>query len=142
MFAACVAVVLLTAFLIPLSIMLYRSARNATRQIEDVKADLKQLIKDSRDLVQNIDQLSSRANRQLDEVDKILRLAREWSERANHVAEEVSSAVEAPIMKVAQGFKMLRESWKLIIGTLIKRNRPAGQDAKEIRGTESPEKPH
>ena len=81
LFVTCVAVVLFVLFLIPLSILLYRRARTVARQLEEVKADLNQLIQDSRTMVQNVNLLSSRANQQLDEVGKELQKLQKLREK-------------------------------------------------------------
>src|SRR5271170_8020489 len=109
LFLACVAVVLFVLFLIPLSILFYRRASSLARQLEELNADLKELVQDSRTMVQNISQLSTHANEQLDELDQVVGIVRGWSERANHVAEEISDAIESPVLKVARSLKMLRQ---------------------------------
>ena len=116
LFVACVAVVLLVLVLIPCSILLYRRAKNASQQLEAMKADLQQLVHDSREMVQNINKLSVRANQQMDEVEKIVGNVRQSSERANQLFNEVSTVVESPLVKMAQGFRVLRQVWKFFAG--------------------------
>src|SRR5271170_7954108 len=125
LFLACVAVVLFVLLLIPLSILLYRRASSVARQLEELNTNLKELIQDSRTMVQNISLLSTHANEQLDELDKIVGIVRELSERANHVAEEISDAIESPVLKIARSLKMLRQIWRLIVGVLGKNSRQA-----------------
>jgi uncharacterized protein YoxC len=93
LFLACVALVLLVSLLIPLSILLYRRTSGVVRQLEEMKADLKQLIHDSRAMVQIVSLLSSRANQQLDDLGNVVRVVRRWSERVDHVVEEFGAAV-------------------------------------------------
>ena len=103
LFAACVAVVLFVLMLIPLSLLLYRSVRRTAEQMEEMKTDIKLLMQDLRVTVQNINILSARANQQLDDLGHIVRVVQGWSVRANHVVEEVSSAVEAPFITDVPG---------------------------------------
>lgn len=121
LFVACVAVVLLVLVLIPCSILLYRRAKYASQQLDAMRSDLQQLVHDSREMVQNINKLSVRANQQMDEVEKIVGNVRQSSDRAIQVFNEVSAVVESPLVKAAQGFRLLRQVWKLIGG---RRSRP------------------
>jgi uncharacterized protein YoxC len=136
LFLACMAVVCLVSLLIPLSILLYLQVKRIARQMDEVKSDLEAMIKDSRTMVQNISRLSTHANQQLDELDKIVGLARKWSEQADYFVEEVGSAVELPVLKALRTVKMLGKMWKFIAGALAggpqqtdhKVNDPAGTD--------------
>jgi uncharacterized protein YoxC len=131
LFLACIAVVLFVLLLIPLSILLYRRASSVARQLEELNTNLKELVQDSRTMVQNISLLSTHANEQLDELDKVIGLVRGWSERANHVAEEIGDAIEVPVLKIARNFKMLRQIWKLIISLLGEDSRQADHRTKK-----------
>jgi len=133
LFVTCVTVVLFVLFLIPLSILLYRRASRAARQLEEMKADLKQLIQDSRTMVQNVNLLSSRANQQLDEVGKVVRVVRGWSERADHAVEEVTALVETPVVKIARSLRMLHKTWRLIVGALAEDSGHTDHGAGESR---------
>jgi hypothetical protein len=75
------------SLLIPLSILLYLQAKRVARQMDEVKSDLKEMIKDSRTMIQNINHLSTHANQQLDELDKMVGIVRKWSERTSFVLE-------------------------------------------------------
>jgi hypothetical protein len=136
LFLACMAVVCLVSLLIPLSILLYLQVKRIVRQMDEVKSDLEEMIKDSRTMVQNISRLSTHANQQLDELDKIVGTARKWSEQADYFVEEVGSAVELPVLKALRTVKMLGKMWRFIAGALAggsqqtdhKVNDPAGTD--------------
>lgn len=134
LFLACVAVVLFVSLLIPLSILLYRHTSGVVRQLEEMKADLKQLIHDSRVMVQNVSLLSSRANQQLDDLGNVVRVVRRWSERVDHVVEEVGAAVESPVLKMARSIKMLRQIWGLIADIFAEDSQPMGHKAGESGG--------
>jgi uncharacterized protein YoxC len=97
LFLASVAVVVFILFLIPVFIGLRKHVAQAARQLDVLKSDVKLLVQDSRTMMQNVDKLTSRAHPQLDEVDKIVRIARVWSERTRRIVEEVGDVVEAPI---------------------------------------------
>jgi uncharacterized protein YoxC len=118
LFLACMAVVCLVSLLIPLSILFYLQVKRIARQMDEVKSELEEMIKDSRTMVQNISRLSTRANQQLDELDKMVGIARKWSEQADYFVEEVGSAVEFPVLKALRTVKMLRKAWGFIVDAL------------------------
>lgn len=119
LFMACAAIVLFVSLMIPLSILLYRCVRDVARQMNEVEANLKELIQDSRTLIQNINQLAARANKQLDELDKVVQVVRGWSERVDQVFEEVGSAVAVPALRIAHTIKVLRNTWRLILDAIF-----------------------
>jgi hypothetical protein len=104
--------------LTPLSILFYLQVKRIARQMDEVKSDLKEMIKESRTMIQDISRLSGHANRQLDELDKIVGTARKWSERADSIVEEVGSAVELPMLKALRTVNMLGKVWRFILGAL------------------------
>src|SRR5271170_1467112 len=122
LFLACMAVVCLVSVLIPLLILFYLQVKRITRQMDEVKSDLEEMIKDSRTMVQNISHLSIHANQQLDELDKIIGIARKWSEQADYFVEEVGSAVELPVLKALRTIKVLRKTWGFIVDALVGRS--------------------
>jgi uncharacterized protein YoxC len=140
LFVTCVAVVLFLLSLIPLSILLYRCASRVARQLEEVKPDLMKLIQDSRAIVENVHLLSSRANQQLDEVGKVVRFVRGWSERIDHAVEEVTTLVETPAAKIARSIRMLHKTWRLIVSALVEDSGRSDHRASEIRDTNSTRK--
>src|SRR6266850_4777703 len=102
LFLASVAVVVFVLFLILVFIGLRKHVAHATRQLDELKSDVKLLVQDSRTMVQNVDNLAGRAHVQLDEVEQMVRTVRGWSERANRIVEEVGDVVEAPIFTVTR----------------------------------------
>src|SRR6267378_8276054 len=96
LFLASMAVVLFVLLMIPLSILLYRCVRDVARQMDEVESDLKELIQDSRTMIQDINLLASHANDQLDELDKVIQVVRGWSEQVDQVVEEFGSVVTVP----------------------------------------------
>ena len=135
LFLACMAMVCLVSLLIPLSILFYLQVKRIARQMDEVKSDLKEMIQDSRTMVQNINHLSTRANQQLDELDKMVGIARKWSERADYIVEEVGSAVELPVLKAFRTVKMLGKMWRLIANALAGVSQQRGHKIKKPTGT-------
>lgn len=142
LFLACIAVVLFVSLLIPLAILFYRRASNITRQLEEIiNGDLKKLIQDSQTMVQNINLLSTHTNRQLDELDKVTGIVLRWSERANHIVEEVGALAEVPLINAVRNLKVLRQTWKIIVGLFGEDSRQNDHKTEEVRDTDSPQNP-
>jgi uncharacterized protein YoxC len=121
LFAASVAVVVFVAFLIPVFIGLRKCAARATRELEELKSEVKLLVHDSRSTLLNVNNLTSRAHRQLDEVDKVVRSAREWSERAGRIVAQVGDVVEAPIFTGARVVSIVYKGLSRIFDVLTKK---------------------
>src|SRR6266403_335161 len=102
LFLASAAVVVFVLFLIPAFIGIRKHAARASRDLDELKSDVKLLVQDSRTMVQNVNDLASRAHRELDEVHNVIRIVRAWSERADRIVEEVGDVVEAPIFMVTR----------------------------------------
>jgi hypothetical protein len=135
LFLACTAVVCLVSLLMPLSILFYLQFKHIARQMDEVKSELEEMIKDSRTMVQNINRLSTHANQQLDELDKIVGVARKWSEQADYFVEEVGSAVELPVLKILRTVKMLGKMWRFIVGALAGGTRQPDHKVNDPAGT-------
>jgi len=115
LFAASVAIALFVFMMIPLSILLYRRAISFSRELEELKTELKGLIQDSRTMVQNVSAVTSHVDEQLDELDSVVGIIRRWSERADHVVEVAGTAVEVPLLKVTHSIKAFFQSWRFIV---------------------------
>jgi len=63
-----------------------------------LKTDVKQCVQDARALIQNANQLTTQAQRQLNEVEQVLQVARGWSERADRLVHQAGDIVEGPII--------------------------------------------
>ena len=124
LFLASIAVTIFVAFLVPVFIGLCKYARRATRELEELKSEVKLLVQDSRNTLQNVNDLTSRARRQLEEVDKMVRSAREWSERASHIVDKVGDVVEAPIFTMARVISIAHTALSHILGVLTKKEHP------------------
>ena len=115
LFAASVAIALFVFMMIPLSILLYRRAIDFSRQLEELNTELKGLVHDSRRMVQNISSVTIHVNEQLEELDGIVGIIRKWSERADHVIEEVGTTVEEPLLKATRRIIGFFQTLRLIV---------------------------
>lgn len=134
LFLASVAAVVFVLFLIPVFIGLRKHVVHATRQLDELQSDVKLLVHDSRTMVQNVDKLTSRAHQQLDEVDKIVRIVRAWSERANRIVEEVGDVVEAPIFTVTRIIGIVHKGLSVFLDTVARKDhQPEPTDTESLR---------
>ena len=115
LFVVTVAVALFVFLMIPLTILLYRRAIGFSRQLEELNAELKGLLQDSRTMIQNISSVTSHVNKQLEELDSIVGTVKRWSERADHVAEQIGTTVELPFLKMKHGVKAFFQAWRFIV---------------------------
>src|SRR5579862_1292545 len=102
LFLASVTVVIFVAYCIPAIAQLRKHAARMTQTLEELKAEVSLLVQDSRKMVHSVNELSTRAHRQCDDVDRVVQTVRVWTERVDRVVEEVGSVLEPPIMKVAR----------------------------------------
>jgi methyl-accepting chemotaxis protein len=68
------------------------------RPLDEFKSDAHFVKQQTEELIHNLNELSRRANEQMDDVHKIVRTARQWTERADRIVEEV----EPPVFALAR----------------------------------------
>ncbi len=122
LFLASVAIVVMVAFLIPIFLKLRKHCETAARQLEELKADVKLLVNESRMMIEDVHDLSSRAHKQLDEVEKVLRTVGAWSERADRIVHEIGAVVEPPILTAARNIHIFRKGLAMFLDRFFHRN--------------------
>lgn len=115
LFLMCAATALFVFTMIPLSILLYRRAIGFSQQLEELNIELKGLVQDSRTMVQNISAVTVHADEQLDALDSVVAIIRRWSDRADHVADKVSTTVEVPFLKATHSVTAVFQAWRFIV---------------------------
>lgn len=134
LFSESIAVVLLVMVVIPILLLLYRHAKKITNQLEELNSDLKGLIQDSRMLVKTLNHFVNRTGEHLDEINKIIRVIRTWSEQGNHIIEEIGAIMENSLLKVARSIKTIRQIWSFIMGASVTSKPEAGQSGHQVQG--------
>jgi uncharacterized protein YoxC len=117
LFLASVAIVVLVACLVPIAFQARRHLEHLALTAEQLKAKLEALVLDSRELVRNVDALSKRVNQQMDEVGHVVHTAREWTDRADRIVNEVGSAIEPSVFSFVQTLNLLRKGASTMIQT-------------------------
>ncbi len=109
LFLACIAIVIFVACCIPAILQLRKHTARMTQTLAELKAEVSLLVQDSRKLLHNVDELSTRAHQQCDDVERVIQTVRGWTERADRVVEEVGSVLEPPILTAAFSAQILRK---------------------------------
>ena len=124
-----VALILATLALTVLLVVLTRLVLQATSKIdvlvrsaEDVKTRLDAVLVDSHELLQNVNVISTRVQAELDEVDSVLHTARLWTDRADHLVDEVGAFVEPPMQAMARTGNVLKVGVGTFFRTLFEAN--------------------
>ena len=107
LFLASVSVVVLVAFLVPALLGL-------RKEVGELKTDVKLCTQDARALMQNANQLTSQAQRQLNETEQVLRVVRGWSERADRLVHQAGDLIEGPLFtgaRILKGLGTLVQAW-------------------------------
>jgi uncharacterized protein YoxC len=122
LFLASVAIVALVACLIPLAFQARGQLQQLILAAEQLKAKVEILAEDSRDLVRNFNTLTTRANQQLDNMEQVVRTARQWTERADRLVNEVGAAIEPPVLSLVRNITLLRTGVTSFFQALTHRN--------------------
>jgi uncharacterized protein YoxC len=131
LFLASVAIVIFVALCIPAMIQLRKHAERMSQTLAELKAEITALVQDSRTLLRSVNELSTRANQQCDDVERVIRTVRGWTDRVEHVVEEVGSVLEPPILTVARNAQIIRKGVAKFFETFLNRNHQQPQKAEE-----------
>jgi uncharacterized protein YoxC len=107
-FLASVAIIALVCCLIPIAFQVRRALREMLTSLEHLKVDLNSLVLDSRELVRNANSLVARTNDQMNDVTQVVRTVRQWTTRANRLATDVGTVIEAPVFSLVRTINLLR----------------------------------
>jgi len=101
------------AFCIPAILQLRQHAAWMAQTLAELKAEISPLLQDSRRVLHNVNELSTRAHQQCDDVERVVQTVRGWTERADRVVEEVGTVLEPPVFTAARRFfaRGSRSSW-------------------------------
>ena len=100
----------------------------ATQKLE---ADLQVIVHDSRELVQNVNELTKRINGQIDDAGKIVHTVVKWAEVTNQIVTAIGLIIEPPISKLARNANLLRLGLSVFTQVLCAKkinNQPTEED--------------
>jgi uncharacterized protein YoxC len=121
---ASVAIIGLVACLIPLALQARRQLDELALIAGQLKTNLDALIHDSRELVRNANELTTRASRQMDEVDQVVGTVRQWTERADQLVDQVGAVVEPSVFSLVRNMNLIRTGVTTFIQAFLHRNHP------------------
>ena len=119
---ASVAIVVFVAFCIPAILQLRKHAARMTQTLAELKAEVSLLVQDSRKVLYSVNELALRAHEQCDDVEQVLQTVRGWTERVDHVVEEVGFAVEPPVLAAARNVQIFYKGIAKFFETFLNRN--------------------
>jgi uncharacterized protein YoxC len=128
---ASVAIVVFVAFCLPAVLQLRKHAARITQTLEELKAEVSVLVKDSRTVLRSVSELSTRAHQQCDNVEQVIHSVRSWTERVDRVVEEVGSVLEPPILTAARNAQIFRKGVAKFFESFLKRNHHQPQKSEE-----------
>jgi uncharacterized protein YoxC len=104
LFLASLAIIVLVACVVPLGFQTRRNSEQRLRALNEFKSDAHFVKQQTEELIQNLNELSRRANQQMDDIGHIVRTARQWTDRVDRLVEEV----EPPVFALAPNLNLLR----------------------------------
>ena len=73
-----------------------------------LEAELHLIVENSRQLVQNVNDITKRVNEQLDDAGKVVHTVVQWTDMANRIVTAVDSIIEPPISGLARKINLFR----------------------------------
>jgi len=125
------AIVALTVVLIVLLLQFGRQIERVVRAVEELKTEVNPLARETRVVVERLHDLSARVQGRWMEVERIIDTVRTWSQRADHLVEEIGSMVEPPIFAASRKIHILRKGLETFVRALSNRNRQDQLKARE-----------
>ena len=137
LFLASLAVIVLVACLIPIAFQARRHIAQLAITAGQLKSDLGVLVQDSRELVRNVNALTTRANEQIDELGQVVGTVRQWTQHADRFVSGVGMAIELPAFSLLRNMNLVRTGVTTFLRTLLGRNHyDQTQDQTRNRTTE------
>jgi outer membrane murein-binding lipoprotein Lpp len=122
LFVASLTFIVLAICIIPVAFHLRRKVEQLVITVGQLKDKLEALAQDSHAMVRNVTELSKRANQQLDEVGHVVQTARQWTDRADKLVNEIGSAVEPPVHSLLRNMSLLRTGFATFFQFFSHRN--------------------
>ena len=110
LFFASVAVVVFVTVAMVLMIRTLRWFEHFAEVARQLKADVQVLVQHSEDVAQNVAKVTERASQQLNDVEKVVGIVRQWAERADHVVNEIGSVIEPPAVSFLRNANLIRKA--------------------------------
>jgi len=119
LFIASLTFILMAACLIPIAFHVRRQLKRLAHTVEHLKSNVQVLLRDSNELVRNVNMLSNRASHQMDDIGKVVHTVHQWTERADRLVNEVGSAIEPPVLSVVRNMNLIRAGMAMFLRVLF-----------------------
>jgi len=96
------AVVIFVVFCIPALLRLRQRADQLAQTVTELRAEISLLIQDSRKLLHDVNELSTHANQQCDDVGRVIQTVSGWPDLVDRVVTEVGEVLEPPLLTAAR----------------------------------------
>lgn len=131
---ALVLFIIMVLCLIPAIFGIKRQLAEFLSYIKNLETELHEIASDSRQLVQNVNELATKVNNQVDAAGRIVDNAVQWSDMANRVVTGVATIIEPPISGLARNISIFRLGMNVFMNALRskKTNNPKKQEDENV----------
>lgn len=131
LFLASITFSLLAACLVPIAFQMRRQLNRLALSAEHLEANVALLVQDSREMVRSVNEITRRAQPPVDDAARVLRLARQWTERADRLVDEVGSVIEPPVYSLVRSLGLFGEGASTFIRAVFHNNNGGNAAKKE-----------
>lgn len=113
--AACICVVILTVYLIAVTVYIKARVDSVEKITNQIKGDLSGLIVESRDVVEELQRAATHLTKPMEDIEHIAHVARGWTDRADRMVDAVGTVAEPPLFFLS---KNITTAGKIVTGVL------------------------
>jgi uncharacterized protein YoxC len=132
LFIACIAFIILVPVIILTLYRIHQVTERLLHVVEGFREETKPLIRSMSATADRLHAVSIAAQDQLHEVDKIVRMVRDWSKRVDRLVGEIGSVVEPPIFAASHRFGLLWAGMRTFVETFLSGNKHHAKLEEEI----------
>ena len=136
---AALAFIALSACLIPVAILAHRRLERLSLAAEELKREMSDWLRDSREMVKSVDALTKQAQLQLDDVGQVTEIVRQWAVRADRLVDAAGSVIEPPVLSLARTANLVRTGMGTFLGALFQSWRNGRHEKQETPSTKESE---
>jgi uncharacterized protein YoxC len=131
LYTGSVAIVVLGTALIALLLQFRRQIERVVRAVEELKAEVNPLVRETRVVMEGLRDLSGRIEERWMEVERVMDTAKTWSQRVNHLVAGIGSMVQLPILAASLNVTLLRKGLETFVRAFFNARPQYQQKARE-----------
>jgi uncharacterized protein YoxC len=124
LFCASVAVVVFVVCFLVALVALRRQAAQWTRALGELQVQVQLVLAESRRLMDSVNELARRLNRQSNDVDEVIQTVRGWTARTNRLVEGVGAVLEPPLRAAVRNVGVFRRGLTVFFETFFNHRSP------------------